>query len=595
MGARYVWDKFSVVEQTGYRTRYREVSSSNTNLTIQKSNGATVSIGSSYSFSSTSGTFSTSGNSSYTINGNDGRYLDSGYIKVSSGLLYYGGWVESYNFSIRNQSTGGKEIRSESYQEPYTYYVKGSRIGYVAHASSGQYPSDGQSGNNWFVYVGSDNVDPKTVTLPASIHDGNTISVTVTPSDQKTYESTISYSYQYRLNATGNWLALGSTTENTTVSLEIPVGTTKVEVRARAQDNLGFVSGTWVSSGVINVITNQPPTAPEPIVVENVFADQHLTVTITESVDSDGEVASYTFERRVDGGAWEPVLSKTQELVFSEVTNKDWATVAYRAYATDDKGLNSAYATSQTFEVNPGWVTISGPSSVLGDKPGPFDLDFMVDVSGEPDQEGIKVKAEFDGILVVDITANTGEIIRVHFDTKYLQTGEHTLTVAASKEDYMPANADYVFNVPAISVDLMANAKAEVPQSPDGRPIAWVGLARCILSDDGKDVNTLLHETTELNGVKFAQGTYTGTGTMGADNPCRVETGFKPDVFIACIGAGNKMCILPAPESGDSGEIGTISYTIDDTGVSWYASTAANQLNVSGTKYGYFAIRKGGL
>src|SRR5699024_11491496 len=126
---------------------------------------------------------------------------------------------------------------------------------------------------------------------------------------------TILYSHQYRSDG-GRWQTL-STTPATTVSLAVPNDHySTLEVRVRAQDDMGFTSNTWVSSGSKTIIANQPPTAPG-ISVENVYIGNTLTVTLTAATDPDGTVASYVIQRRIDGGAWAQVQSGTS-MTYSE-------------------------------------------------------------------------------------------------------------------------------------------------------------------------------------------------------------------------------------------------------------------------------------
>ena len=54
-----------------------------------------------------------------------------------------------------------------------------------------------------------------------------------------------------------------------------------------------------------NVVTNEPPTAPGSINVTNTVAGGQATITLTAATDPDGTIASYRYERQVDGGQWQ--------------------------------------------------------------------------------------------------------------------------------------------------------------------------------------------------------------------------------------------------------------------------------------------------
>lgn len=501
-------------------------------------------------------------------------------------MYYASAWIEqrgSNSLQPYNSSQSATKYTSTSYQEQYTYYVRGSFIEYASNAQQYYYPSDDEDGGYYYVLQGSDNVDPTAVTVPDNIDDGTTIQITVTPSTGKVYSGTISYTYQYRYNG-GSWQTLTTTTA-LSASLQVPKDTYQtLEVQVRAQDNLGFVSTTWVSSGVKTIIANQPPTAPG-ITVDNVYINQHLTVTLTPATDPDGTVASYIIQRRIDGGQWNQVQSGTS-LTYTEVVDPDWGTIAYRAAAVDNEGLQGPWATSQTFDVNPGWVIISGPDSDLGDRPGPFTLEFEVEVVGNPDQDSIVTKVMLDDRdLIVDVLLHDEDYVAIRFNTKYFAAGTHTVQVTASKEDYTPAMSVYNFNIPPLNVDLFQGARVEVPQNAQGQPVAWQGLARCILGDDGRDVIQMCGD-----GLKLAHGSYSGTGTSGQSNPTPLTAGFQPKLAAILAADGTTGVTILAPAEGSTATVGSLTVTFTATGLSYWASTPEAQFNASGTTYSYYIV-----
>src|SRR5699024_1013325 len=194
------------------------------------------------------------------------------------------------------------------------------------------------------------------------------------------------------------------------------------EVRVRGQDDTGFTATTWVSSGSKTIIAHQPPPAPG-ISVENVYIGNTLTVTLTAATDPDGMVASYVIQRRIDGGAWTQVQSGTS-MTYSETVLDAWGTVAYRAAAVDNEGLQGPWAASQTFDVNPGWVIIEGPESDIGDKRRPFHFVFSVGVVGSPDEDDILTRVMLDDrYTVVDRTFHDADVVDIRLDIKYFAQG----------------------------------------------------------------------------------------------------------------------------------------------------------------------------
>ena len=585
MGARYVWNRYTAVQQQGYRTRYRQVRESNdgyinfTNI----NDGETLYIGNSFTFSEITGKYSISDYTRYDLE--YGHYdLQTGYVTLTDGSMYYGEWIMNYD-SVRLLS-GGYKYTATTYQQAYIYYIQGSYLDQRSNASSGYYPYDDEDGGYYYVRQGSDQVDPTAVTVPDDIDDGTTIQISITPNTGKTFGGTISYTYKYRYDG-GSWQTLTTTTA-VTASLAVPKDQYKtLEVRVRAQDDMGFTSNTWVSSGSKTIIANQPPTAPG-ISVENVYIGNTLTVTLTAATDPDGTVASYVIQRRIDGGAWAQVQSGTS-MTYSETVLDAWGTVAYRAAAVDNEGLQGPWATSQTFDVNPGWVIISGPENDLGDRPVPFPFEFEVGVAGHPAEDNIITQVLYDGRdLVVDRTFHDHDDIRINIDTKYYAAGVHTLQIIAAKEGYTTAMASYTFNIPAQKdelLELLESCKAEILQNPEAKAVVPFGLARFIFGEDGRDVNQMCGD-----GLKMAQGTYTGTGTSGSSSPNTLACGFRPKVAELYSLADGSVTALVSPAEGNSGTANGITFEVSDTGITWYAASAAVQGNESGKQYAYKII-----
>ena len=114
-------------------------------------------------------------------------------------------------------------------------------------------------------------------------------------------------------------------------------------------------------------------------------------------------------------------------------------------------------------------------------------------------------------------------------------------------------------------------------------------------------------QSTADSKCKIVSGSYTGTGTYGSNNKNSLTFDGKPKLLIVSSTVssayGGKrtypQLIFVYGESGDiaslitSGSEVFASATVSGSGntVSWYsADAAAQQLNVSGTKYNYIAI-----
>lgn len=363
-----------------------------------------------------------------------------------------------------------------------TNYSQGStNYGPVTSANSGAYPSNGSSGSNWYVYQGADNIDPASVTIPASIQGGTSIDITVTPSTGKKYGGTVSYTYQYRLNGSG-WQALSWPTTATTQQLTVPKGTASVQVQVRAQDNLGFTSSTWVASETVAVTNNQPPTAPGSINVTNVVSGQEATITLTAATDPDGSIASYIYQRSVDSGMWQK-FAQANTLTQTDTVSNSWGTVQYRACAVDNEGAQGPFATSTLYTVTSGLLVIGGPNPSLGELDRQFNLALNINVTGVPSLTDIDVQATLDGAGIYTGQVDSGGVATIPVDARVLYTGAHTIRVTVSHDDYEPATAEYTFTVPTVSMP--DGGRALVGQTPDGERAFFYTTAQAVFCQGG--------------------------------------------------------------------------------------------------------------
>lgn len=490
MGQRYVWNKYNRQSYTYYSQTTSSLASGT------RVSGATVSsiqVGaySSKSFSSSSGKYTLSGRKT-------ANYSISGYN-------YYGDGVVNGSFKVLNNPDGqtgeyvgilnGSGTLYGSSRR--TGYERGSLIGPVSAAKNGKYPNNNYSGSYWYVYEGADSIDPA-VSIPESVMGGDTIQITLTPSEGKVYGGNVSYLYESKLDE-GEWTAIATTAE-TTQSLLVPKGTNTVQVRVRAQDDMGFVSEDYVLSAAVSVINNLPPTAPGSIQAANVIQDEEATITLTAASDPDGQVVSYIYERSHDDGEWEQIADVNSLTCTDRVG--EWAVVAYRAKAVDNEGASGPYAATETQDVNVNYVYIGGPGEELGPKPAPFPLELLVNVSGTSRVTDISVHAALDGKSIYTGTPDGGETIALEIDTRLLGAGTHTIEVQASKDDYLPASKRYTFNVPAVTIP--DGGVGALAQDPAGRAVFHTTLAQRCIGRDGVDIQAQMDALTAR--VKTLEG-----------------------------------------------------------------------------------------
>lgn len=467
---------------------------------------------------------------------------------------------------------------------------KGSLQGYVSSASNGQYPDDNVSGNVWYTKQGSDNIDPSVCSIPSTILGGKEIQINVTPGTGKVYEGTVSYLYQVKLGD-DEWTTI-ATTSATSQKYTVPYGTSTFQVRVRAQDNLGFTSTDYVTSSSVTVINNQPPTAPGSIEVTNVIKGQTATITITAATDPDGTVESYIYERSIDGSAFTQIAN-VNALSQTDQVSADWGTVAYRVCAVDDDGGNGPYVTSETTTVNSGWIIISGPAADMGDKPAPFNFIFTPNVTGQTGVTDISVVVTLDGEEIYNDTPDAGQEVSIPIDTRLMIVGEHNIQIAATKTDFLEANGNYKFNIPAIA--LPDGGIAEILQNSEGETIFPYTLARLVIGKDGKDLNELLDGLLK-NAAKIYKTSYVGTGTYGSSGSgTRTSVTFPFEPKFVLFGDRTFYTIYIWGQTGlrsTNSSYGLDAYISGNT-LSWVCdtgNTAAVQMNTKNQTYIVFAI-----
>lgn len=421
---------------------------------------------------------------------------------------YWGGRMDSdagYWVSISLGSSaiypGTSSYEIEEWRTTTDYSQGSTDYGPIASANSGAYPQNSYNGSYWYVYQGADSIDPAAVTLPVGIFGGDTVTVTVTPSAGKVYGGNVTYTWQYRLDG-GAWQSLGSGA-GTTQQLTVPAGTNTVEVQVRANDDLGFTSSTWVSSGAVNVTNNLAPTAPGSITVSAAVAGEPLTVTLTAASDPDGTVAAYLIERWVDsvyGGYWLQVQNSAA-LTFTETVGADWQSVQYRAAAVDDEGAQGPYIESEVLPVRTGAVTLTGPASGQGEHAQPFDLGpITLGLTPAGTDSGIAFAVLLDGAETVTASQAAGDEITLRVDPRVMARGAHTITVTASKEAYSTAMAQYTYTVPAWDGSDIEGGLSAPFQDWLGRKLLPKTLAQDCLGPDGKDVATWIAELSQGGG-----------------------------------------------------------------------------------------------
>ena len=238
MSLRYVWEKWNTNSISVYSLSWREIE-----LFDIYWNG----VYTSYTFNKYTGEIDVSGSKT---NINDDNYY---------------GWARDYTsyeytmflHCIRN-SEDIKIHYIANISKTYEYSKGSTSYGYISSRLTNTYPNNSYSGSYWYIYKGSDSIDPTAITYsPNPAKGGELVTITITPSTSIVYGGTISYKYEYQLDS-GSWQVLNNSTSETSVSVVIPKGTTSFTARVTASDNMGFTS-TPVVGDAITVNNNSNP------------------------------------------------------------------------------------------------------------------------------------------------------------------------------------------------------------------------------------------------------------------------------------------------------------------------------------------------
>lgn len=620
MSTRYVWDRYTTsttvapTTQFTYWQNWQYISIGTVNTSPILYMGTSVSVsGSTWTLnvSNTStwvyanyvvipgGTYfvftdrgDVSGSISNTSNGTlNGSEISKLYYCPTTQTFLYAWWTENVAGTAYRFPTLAYDV---NYGTPNIYNTgvstgQGSYDSTVSSNKSNAYPNGGKSGSYWYTYKGSDNLDPSAVTIPSTINGGDTISISLTPSTGKVYTGTTNYQYSYKFGS-GNWTDL-ATSSDTSYSLLVPEDTVSVQARVRAIDNIGFVSNDYVQSSSVNVINNLPPSAPASISATNVVSGNSATITWDAATDSDGTIASYTVEHKIDGGEFTQIYSGSA-LTCTDSIGSDWGTVQYRVLATDNEGASSGYTMSDDYTVTSAALIINGPSFSMGEQDGLFEFEFSVTTSDSTSITDVTAIATLDGAQIYSDTPDSGQTVTIPIDTRCLGAGQHVINVTVSKTNYSGLSYSYTFTVPSFTM-AEDGGIAQQFENAEGTSIYPVTLARYVIGKNGKDVNTLLGD-----GLKIKTGYYTGTGTFGPTNLNSLTFEFVPKFLIVTNRSDAGYCPLMVYEQpGTYSQVGnntgylTITWG-QDSGktVKWYSTTAELQLNNSGQYYFYVAI-----
>lgn len=206
-----------------------------------------------------------------------------------------------------------------------------------------------------------------------------------------------------------------------------------LQYRVQAYDAEGSVSG-YISTVKMTVIHNSPPEAPASIFVpEQIFGGTTVTVSWSRAADADSNLAGYSLEQSIDGGAWAEAINTTALSADIPVAF-GCSTTQFRVRAYDTYGAVGEYVTSSTVTViNNRAPVISGEDRDLGTMTGAFEpITYTVD---DPDGDEVEVTINLDGAAKSTFIAVLGQEYTIQFSAdewRKLLNGKHTVEIIAN-------------------------------------------------------------------------------------------------------------------------------------------------------------------
>lgn len=270
MSARYVWEKYKVL----YTEEFEEVNS--VDLTVLGADSSKLAkIGENVIESASyPGNFQFSGSTGYLAHGyfsSEDNFVAptmSSVFPECYSAYYSGSAIKKYwyaenvrsvsggmAYTLRLHATNSPDSATVHFAKKTLKASRGDIVSNVSSESKSKYPTTSGgavSGNYWYIYQGEDNIDPLGIAYPMdNLRPGDKITISVSKSSSIKYGGTISYLYQYQLNG-GSWTNI-QTTSAESISFTVPSNAKTIRFRVRAQDDMGFVSTTYVTGDTAGV------------------------------------------------------------------------------------------------------------------------------------------------------------------------------------------------------------------------------------------------------------------------------------------------------------------------------------------------------
>lgn len=199
-----------------------------------------------------------------------------------------------------------------------------------------------------------------------------------------------------------------------------------------------------------NIVTNQPPTAPNGITLPNtIFGGKSADIIWGAATDSDGSVGGYVLERAVNGGAFSQ-LYRGINRTYTDTITFGWNTIQHRVKAYDNDNAESGYTTSAVVTVlNNNNPVISDSNRDLGLKTTAFNTTYTVTNPDTGITKTLTVVEAIDGKQKRSFTATSGATNTFSVTAAEwikLLNGLHSLTITATDNFGGSATRTFTFS-----------------------------------------------------------------------------------------------------------------------------------------------------
>ena len=495
-----------------------------------------------------------------------GTMFQCGFISSSHRSANFYRTIEETTITFPSSVAAGSQARFTfsaacEYLENNAVYAPGTEQGYCSYTTN-KYPDGDVYDGVYYEKIGEDSLSVSGQYDPEKPRPGEDFTFSFTYPESE---------LPVPISATAA-IKAGNTTyasANQTKTITVPEGVTSLYGIMRFSDQYGFSSNINGPSRIVELA----PAAPALSAPNLAMQGQDIPI----SWGAVNNALEYVLERKSDLDVdWVQIYSGT-ELVYTEVAGA-WSNVQYRVKAKGEYA-DSNYTTSSSIPVvSDSALVISGQDGDLGTLVNDVPYTISTDTGNQ-----ITVRTTVNGFVILEGTVPSGTA--EHIPVLDLVHGNGTIVIEASVETdggTVSAARIWTYNKAAMT---FPNAGSPAQLTKEGKTIWPKTLAECVRLPGGRTLEEVMGFPCQIY-----VGRYTGTGTYGSGDPNEVTVPFKPQAVFVTSGSVGTTIPMIRPCTSAKNSSATLTVTWEDDGVSWYSTSAANQLNAAGTTYDIVAF-----